>query len=43
MIYLDVDNIPVRDPTYLLDGPEYAASGALFWQDFWANTMAPQV
>ncbi len=43
IIWLDVDNIPLRDPSFLYDSEEYKATGALFWQDYWANTMAPQV
>ncbi|GBF93077.1 hypothetical protein Rsub_05688 [Raphidocelis subcapitata] len=42
IIYLDADNVPLRDPSPLLDTPEYNATGALLWQDFWDNTMAPQ-
>lgn len=36
LIYLDSDNIPLRDPTYLFDTPSYTAavSGkAVFWPD----------
>jgi len=43
IIYLDADNIPLRDPTFLLYTAEYNETRALFWQDFWTNTMAPQV
>ena len=43
IIYLDADNIPLRDPAALLDTLEYNSTGALLWQDFWDNTMAPQV
>lgn len=35
VLFLDADNIPVRDPTYLFEGPEYRRTGALFWPDFW--------
>ncbi|KAI8468938.1 MAG: mannosyltransferase putative-domain-containing protein [Monoraphidium minutum] len=42
VIYLDADNIPLRDPSFLLDSPEYNATGALLWQDFWDNTLAPE-
>jgi alpha 1,2-mannosyltransferase len=36
LIYLDSDNIPLRDPTYLFDTPSYTATGsgkAVFWPD----------
>jgi hypothetical protein len=34
VLSLDADNVPVRDPTYLFDSPEFAATGAVFWPDF---------
>jgi hypothetical protein len=43
VIYLDADNIPLRDPAFLFESSEYNATGALLWQDFWDNTMAPEV
>lgn len=33
VILLDADNVPVRDPAFLLDSPEYQEHGALFWPD----------
>ncbi|KAI8097722.1 mannosyltransferase putative-domain-containing protein [Halteromyces radiatus] len=35
VIYLDSDNIPTRDLTFLFDIPQYKETGALFWPDFW--------
>ncbi|RLN02781.1 hypothetical protein BBJ28_00023409 [Nothophytophthora sp. Chile5] len=35
VLWLDSDNIPVRDPTYLFDSPEFVQHGAMFWPDFW--------
>ncbi|TMW61351.1 hypothetical protein Poli38472_012542 [Pythium oligandrum] len=35
VLFLDADNVPVKDPTYLFDLPEYQRTGALFWPDFW--------
>lgn len=35
VLFLDSDNIPVRDPTYLFDSPEFQQYGAIFWPDFW--------
>lgn len=32
-LYLDADNIPVKDPTYLFDLPEYKKLGSIFWPD----------
>lgn len=33
-LLLDADNVPVADPSYLFDEPEYLAKGAVFWPDF---------
>lgn len=36
VLYLDSDNIPLRDPTYLFDTELYAGEGrprAVFWSD----------
>jgi hypothetical protein len=35
VLYLDSDNLPVRDPTFLFDSPAYKHTGAIFWKDFW--------
>ncbi|KAI8640683.1 mannosyltransferase putative-domain-containing protein [Parasitella parasitica] len=35
VLYLDSDNVPAQDPTFLFDTPEYKSMGALFWPDFW--------
>jgi hypothetical protein len=34
VLFLDADNVPLVDPTYLFDSPEYGATGAVFWPDF---------
>jgi hypothetical protein len=34
VLYLDADNVPVADPTYLFSTPEYLRHGAVFWPDF---------
>jgi hypothetical protein len=33
-LLLDADNVPVVDPTFLFDEPEYLRTGAVFWPDF---------
>ncbi|MEX0641254.1 MAG: hypothetical protein WD468_01060 [Pirellulales bacterium] len=33
VLFLDADNIPVIDPTFLFEGPEYRETGAIFWPD----------
>lgn len=40
VLSLDSDNVPVRDPTYLFDAPEYREHGAVFWPDF--GRLAPE-
>ncbi|MEX2026237.1 MAG: hypothetical protein WEH44_03035, partial [Pirellulaceae bacterium] len=32
-MFLDADNLPLRDPTYLFDDPHYQQHGAMFWPD----------
>jgi hypothetical protein len=34
VLLLDADNVPIVDPTFLLDSPEYQKSGAVFWPDY---------
>lgn len=33
VILLDADNLPVVDPSFLFDSPQFAETGALFWPD----------
>lgn len=37
VLYLDADNNPTRDPTYLFDSPVYKQYGCTFWPDFWTS------
>ncbi|CAF4064745.1 unnamed protein product [Adineta steineri] len=39
VLWLDSDNIPARDPTYLFDLPQYKYSTAIFWPDFWFTSI----
>lgn len=34
VLFLDADNLVLRDPSPLFDSPEYQRSGSLFWPDF---------
>jgi glycosyltransferase involved in cell wall biosynthesis len=34
ILYLDADNVPIVNPEFLFDTPEYKETGALFWPDF---------
>ncbi|KAL3658735.1 hypothetical protein V7S43_016370 [Phytophthora oleae] len=35
VLFLDADNVPVRDPSYLFSSTEFTTNGAVFWSDFW--------
>jgi hypothetical protein len=39
VLLLDADNMPIADPTYLFDEPEYRRTGAVFWPDI--SCLAP--
>jgi ADP-heptose:LPS heptosyltransferase len=34
VLFLDADNVPVRNPEVLFDTPEFRGTGALFWPDY---------
>lgn len=38
VLYLDADNVPLHDPSFLFDAPEYLEKGALFWPDLPPST-----
>jgi hypothetical protein len=33
VLLLDADNVPVREPSYLFDSPQFRRTGAVFWPD----------
>ncbi|RHY24194.1 hypothetical protein DYB32_008953 [Aphanomyces invadans] len=35
VLFLDADNLPLHDPAFLFDTPEFKRDGAIFWPDFW--------
>ncbi|KAG7381640.1 hypothetical protein PHYPSEUDO_005798 [Phytophthora pseudosyringae] len=35
VLFLDADNVPVKDPSYLFQTHEFVKAGAVFWPDFW--------
>ncbi|CAB9510488.1 Mannosyltransferase putative [Seminavis robusta] len=35
ILFLDSDNFPFQDPTFLFETPEFQANSAMFWKDFW--------
>lgn len=34
ILFLDADNVPVVDPTFLFDDPQFKKTGAIFWPDY---------
>ena len=41
VLYLDVDNVPTRNPEYLFDDSEYIRTGSLFWTDRYRGGNSP--
>ncbi|CAI5735087.1 unnamed protein product [Peronospora destructor] len=35
VLFLDADNVPVHDPSFLFESAEFLKTGAIFWPDFW--------
>uniref|UniRef100_K3XC31 Nucleotide-diphospho-sugar transferase domain-containing protein n=1 Tax=Globisporangium ultimum (strain ATCC 200006 / CBS 805.95 / DAOM BR144) TaxID=431595 RepID=K3XC31_GLOUD len=35
ILFLDSDNVPAKDPTYVFQLPQFTKTGAIFWPDFW--------
>lgn len=33
VLWIDADNVPIRDPVFLFDDAEYVEKGSLFWRD----------
>lgn len=43
VLYLDADNFVLRDTSVLFASQEYNNTAAIFWQDYWSNSLAPEV
>ena len=41
VLFIDADNVALRDPTDLFDWQPYRAAGMLLWPDFWPRSAAP--
>lgn len=41
ILFLDADNTPERDPTFMFDSPEFRAAGAIFWPDLPDCALTP--
>jgi hypothetical protein len=35
VLLLDADNVPVANPEFLFDAPQFRRAGAVFWPDYW--------
>lgn len=38
VMFIDLDNICVKDPTYLFDDSNYKNTGTIFWPDYWRTS-----
>lgn len=43
VLYLDADQIALRDPSSLFDSTVVKLTGALLWRDFWMKSVAPDI
>lgn len=43
VLFLDADNVPVRNPEYLFDSRQYRKTGAIFWPDYVSRSEKPDV
>ena len=41
ILFLDADNIPLRNPDYLFESEVYKKNGAILWPDYWTHTGSP--
>lgn len=41
VLWMDSDNVPLRDPSFLFDEPAYLDTGLLLWPDFWVPDRHP--
>jgi alpha 1,2-mannosyltransferase len=41
IMFLDADNLPLRDPSFLFEHPSYTETGLLVWPDFWDSQVSP--
>ncbi|PZP46349.1 MAG: hypothetical protein DI598_12205 [Pseudopedobacter saltans] len=40
ILFIDADNIALKNPEYLFENSEYKKTGALFWPDFWETAQS---
>jgi ADP-heptose:LPS heptosyltransferase len=43
VLFIDADNVPVRDPEFLFDTPQFKRTGAIFWPDYGRQEKADPI
>ena len=43
VLFLDSDNVLMRDPSDLFDAAQFRDTGAVLWPDYWSTSVAPQL
>jgi hypothetical protein len=43
VLFLDADNVPIMNPEFLFDAPQYQQTGAIFWPDFPSSSEEPAI
>lgn len=41
MLFLDADNVPVRNPDLVFESKSFVDTGAVLWPDYWKHTGTP--
>ncbi len=41
ILFLDADNVPVRNPDGIFEAESYTDTGVVLWQDYWKHTGSP--
>ena len=42
ILMIDADNVPIKNPEFLFSSEMYVEHGAIFWQDYWLQSSAPE-
>lgn len=41
ILFLDADNVPVKNPDPIFESPTYTETGVVLWPDYWKHSGAP--
>ena len=41
ILFLDADNVPIRNPDKIFDSKSFTETGVILWPDYWTHTGAP--